>query len=45
MVEFWYRKVFRHYNEVFVETANTCAIFRCFEQTWLLLRKSAKNLF
>ncbi|KRX71463.1 Transposon Ty3-G Gag-Pol polyprotein [Trichinella sp. T6] len=24
--------VFRHYNEVFVETAKTCAIFRCFGQ-------------
>ncbi|KRZ55634.1 hypothetical protein T02_6312 [Trichinella nativa] len=30
MVEFWYWNVYRHYNEVFVETAKSCAIFRCF---------------
>ncbi|KRY16449.1 hypothetical protein T12_5423 [Trichinella patagoniensis] len=30
MVELLYRNVFRHYNEVFVETAKHCAIFRCF---------------
>ncbi|KRZ62722.1 hypothetical protein T02_14311 [Trichinella nativa] len=30
MVEFWYRNVFRHYNEVFVEIATSCAIFPSF---------------
>ncbi|KRX31713.1 hypothetical protein T06_2503, partial [Trichinella sp. T6] len=24
--------IFRHYNEVFAENAETCAIFRCFGQ-------------
>ncbi|KRZ81633.1 hypothetical protein T08_8521 [Trichinella sp. T8] len=27
MVEFWYRKVLRHYDEVFVETVNDVQYF------------------
>ncbi|KRZ90180.1 hypothetical protein T08_2153 [Trichinella sp. T8] len=32
MVEFWHRKFFRHYNEVFVEISMSCAIFPSFGQ-------------
>ncbi|KRY24043.1 hypothetical protein T01_7561 [Trichinella spiralis] len=35
MVEFWYRKRFSHYSEVFVEIALSRAIFRCFGQDGL----------
>ncbi|KRX63671.1 hypothetical protein T09_8736, partial [Trichinella sp. T9] len=32
MVEFWHRKFFRHYNEMFVEISMSCAIFSSFGQ-------------
>ncbi|KRY34526.1 hypothetical protein T01_7103 [Trichinella spiralis] len=32
VVEFWYAKLFRHYNEVFIHITHSCSIFPCFGQ-------------
>ncbi|KRY21834.1 hypothetical protein T12_5093 [Trichinella patagoniensis] len=32
VVEFWYRKHFHHYKEVFIHFSHSCSIFRCFGQ-------------
>ncbi|KRX24231.1 hypothetical protein T07_5448 [Trichinella nelsoni] len=50
MVEFWYRKRFLHYSEVFVEIAFSCAIVLCFGQFYfssfsIHLEQIYKNCF
>ncbi|KRX79888.1 hypothetical protein T06_11791, partial [Trichinella sp. T6] len=32
VVDFLYRRPFRHYNEVFINIFNSCLIFPCFRQ-------------